>query len=186
MKLRVFLGNLAGMFGDLPQPTSMERAREILQHDVEWQFLRGHSPDGTRFKPLKQPRPDGTSTPLFHTGAYAKSFRVATTKKGAVLTSTHVAARVHQYGATIVPKRAKALTRPVSVEAMRSRGPRTMPGLFAMKGGLFAKSADGKLKLHWVFMKRAVIPARPVGFSEPAIREAMDVVLSQAIEDAKR
>lgn len=85
-------------------------------------------------------------------------------------------AAVHEYGATIRPRKAKALAIPVSrfaaEQARRYGGVGNIPGLFRPKGKrILALSAGFKgIVPMFILMKQTVIPPRP--FIEPSFRDA--------------
>ncbi len=138
-------------FTDLAQvfqrsiPTEVKQAAaEIFLADVQWQLLRSHDSAGRPFVPLKNPHADGTTTPMFHTGEYARSFGVRVTETGVALTSDHPGVMVHQFGAVIRPKNKKLLRFKVGSQ---SGGTKT------------------------VFAREVHIPPRPVGCSENTVHK---------------
>lgn len=180
-----FFRDLAQVFGGpLPEATK-QQAAEIFLEDVHWQLIRGKSPDGTPFVPLKYPRPEGGTYPLINTGNYARSFGTVATATGVALTSTHPAVMVHQHGATIRPKRAKALAIPLTIEAKQAGSPRSMANLMAMKGGLFESIGSSYIQ-HWVFAKQVVIPPRPVGISKAGQEAIAELFVVGEIRQAMR
>lgn len=71
-------------------------------------------------------------------------------------------ALIHEIGGTIVPKRAKFLTVPVTEAAKKAGSPRNMPGLH------FGKTAGGQPvlldqggRVQYLLRKKVTIPARP-------------------------
>jgi len=85
-------------------------------------------------------------------------------------------ARVLIYGKTIYPKKAKALTLPVSKEAAEAvktfGGIRKIPGLFHPRGTrvLAKKQAGGGFETWFIFLPKVIIPPRdPV---TPGVRHA--------------
>jgi len=74
-------------------------------------------------------------------------------------------AGILERGGTITPKSARALAVPVSEEARKSAGPRTMEGLsFIPREGkppLLARTMrGGRLQVHWVLLRSVTIPGR--------------------------
>jgi hypothetical protein len=74
-------------------------------------------------------------------------------------------AAILEFGGTITPKQARALAVPVSEEAKKSAGPRTMAGLqFIPREGkppLLARvMRGGRLQVHWVLLASVTIPGR--------------------------
>lgn len=157
---------------------------EILLQDVQSQVMGGIGPDGEQWAPLKFPRPTGGNQPLFNTGGYLAAFSVAGMPGGIALVSNHPGAMTHQHGATITPKRGKALTIPLTAEAANSGGAKSMPKLFRIKNGLYGYQGQ-KLVKHWLLVKQVVIPARPVGLSSEAKGLMLRTIVSRAIAEGK-
>lgn len=90
-------------------------------------------------------------------------------------------ARLMQQGGTIRPVRARVLTIPVTPEAARSAGPRSMPGLVRGPGGLGRREGKrGRFKLHWRFAASVTVPARPfVGFSAETLADMGELVAGE-------
>jgi len=89
-------------------------------------------------------------------------------------------AKVHEYGATITPKKAKALAVPVTRKAKRVDGPRNYPGeltpIYTKKGrktnviGILKEGRRSRevtagirriTKVAYVLLKKSIIPPRP-------------------------
>ena len=87
-------------------------------------------------------------------------------------------AGVHQEGATITPKAAKALAIPVTNEARRAGGPRSMDlHLVWPKGKAAGTLRDDANKVHFVLVKSVTIPARPfLGWTDEMAADCGDVV----------
>lgn len=152
---------------------------------VQEGFQTHTSPDGKPFKPLKRSRPDGSSSPLQDKGLLQKSVKGEVTGLELVLKASHPGARVHQYGGIIVPRKAKYLSVPLTVEAKRYGSPRRFPkrrNLFvwtSRKTGkkLLAESKNGTLTFHYVLVDSVYIPPRPyLGFSEKTLAKIERVV----------
>lgn len=92
-------------------------------------------------------------------------------------------AAILEYGGTITPKSARALSVPVSDEAKRHSSPRDMTGLFMVKRRgrppLLAESIGKRgILIHWVLLGSVTIRARHwltrgAAAAEPAMAEAM-------------
>lgn len=165
--------------GTFPQ-SLYPAASIVLVADVRQQFYGSHDERGQPWRDLKYPRPQGGRKPLLNQAILANSYTADPDPKGIIVSSAHVGARVHQEGAIIRPVRAKALTIPLTKEATRY-GPRRFPRpLFAAPGGLYERKGTGKrakLIRHYLFARKVVIPARPVGFSDDAIEQVGDLLL---------
>ncbi len=164
-----------------PFPASLyPAASQVLVSDVRRQFYAGHDERGVPWPDLRFPRPQGGRRPLLNTGILANSYQSDPDPKGIIVSSSHQSARVHQQGAIIRPVRAKALTIPLTKEAARY-GPRRFPRpLFAAPGGLYERKGKGKrMKVirHYLFCKKVVVPARPVGFSDDAVDAIADLLV---------
>jgi hypothetical protein len=75
-------------------------------------------------------------------------------------------AAVHEYGATIKPRKVRALAIPVSRKASelakQNRGVRNIPGLFRPKGTKVLALSKGKgFEIMFILRKQSVIPPRP-------------------------
>jgi phage gpG-like protein len=159
---------------------AMPALRVLAVAGVKEHFATGTSPEGTPWKPIEHPRPDGGSgRPLRDKGLLAASISATNTEETLALHASHPAANVHQFGATIRPTRAKALTIPLTKEAKRVGSPgrgRFPRALFvlATKGGRSAFLAErddsGTLTLHYALKREVKIPARPyLGFSSKTL-----------------
>jgi phage gpG-like protein len=133
---------------------------------------RSISPDGTPYLPLKQTRPQGGNKPLLNTGVLLASTSAEVAGDVLTLRANAPGARLHQYGGTVRPVRAKALTIPLTKEAVRVGSPRNFPRrLFPFRGFLAERTMGGgnrpKLTLHYQFRRFVNIPARPyLGISD--------------------
>lgn len=142
---------------------------------VREHFQTATGPDGLPWKKLRHERPDGGSgLPLSDKGLLAASVSASTTEDEITLRASHPAANVHQYGATIRPTRARALTLPLTPEAKRVGSPgrnRFPRPLFVLsldnqRGFLAERTPEGGMVLHYVLRKMVVVPARPfLGYS---------------------
>ena len=139
------------------------------------------SPDGKPYPPLIL-RIRGGNKRLLDRGVLAGSLTATCTPQSLTLSAVAPGARVQQFGATIVPVRAKALAIPITKRALYAGSPRNFgPGLFPVKGGLATKDetpgkrgkygtkVKAKITMQYIFKKRVVVPATPyLGLSDEA------------------
>lgn len=143
-------------------------------------FAQGVDPDGKPWKPLAHPRPDGSNVTLRDKGLLFASIKATSSGSRLTLQASAAGANVHQYGATIRPKSAKALAIPLTIEAKRIGSPkqnhfprplfvyRPGPGRNAFLAERKGKRA--KLVLQYVLLKQVTIPARKyLGFSRQTL-----------------
>ena len=132
-------------------------------------FSRSASPDGAAWTPLKMRQ----GKPLWDKGLLVGSIgSVMETGETTLTVGTNLDyAATHQYGAVITPKNARALAIPITPQAKRSGGPRSMNlKLVWPKGrssGYLVEERAGKgrfrarTNIHFILTSKAVIPARP-------------------------
>lgn len=207
----LYLGEVDAGLDDLAQ--LHEQFVIIIQAHIQ-----RHWPTSPALAPLTiAARPRGGTRPLVDTG---KLWRSVTGDDGAEATGRwarivveHPGAAVHQYGATIRPRRRKFLAIPMSPEASKSDGPRSFPRELQLiplrrKPGFLmvekprkqggsrrrrARSTGGRerqTKAHFLLTKEARIPPRPY-FPEieavmPAIEDATDRYLAALQEGRGR
>jgi phage gpG-like protein len=124
---------------------------------VKQGFERGAGPYG-RWQAVQL----RSGTPLAASGRLKNSFTTNVQGLGFVVGTNTKYARVHQYGATIVPVTAKAL---------RFRG--------------YTRTAKGRKKYGaWIFAKKVVIPARPMVPNGSDVPMTWQVSLRRAGEEA--
>lgn len=80
----------------------------VVLNRIRLGFRAGRSPYGQAWAPLKL----RAGQPLRDTGALQRSITMSATGNEVVIGTNRVGARVHQFGATIVPVRAKVLAFP--------------------------------------------------------------------------
>jgi phage gpG-like protein len=151
----------------------------------------GTSPDGKPFLPLGWSRPQGGSKPLLNTGVLRASVTAEADGTGLTIRAHAPGARLHQEGGVIVPKRAKALTIPLTKEAVRAGGARHFPRpLFVLSGkdgsGALAERPDkgkarGKLVVHYLLRKSVTVPARPYLGVSAETAQRIGAVLAQQL-----
>jgi len=157
-------------------------------------FNESKSPDGIPWAPLAHRRVNskGGDKPLLDTGTLRASIVVRATSEQVVVSSAHVSAGVHQFGATIVPKRAKFLTIPLTKEARYAGSPRRFKRPLsprinkARTKGVMGEQVGTRFIPHFALVKQVVVPARPfLGFSKEliaTIEEALTDVVSRAMD----
>ena len=158
-----------------------QAASILIGAELKRGIADGRSPDGTPFKPLARPRPNGGGQPLRDTGALLASLgggagHVERTEGNTLVVGTNLDyAATHQYGATILPAKGKYLSIPLTAAAKRSGGAANYPGdlvgRYGKVGGVLLDAGSGEPQ--YALAKKVTIPARPfVGFSE-ALREKL-------------
>lgn len=159
--------------------------KTLALSDQRRRFISGTAPDGTKWAPLGHPRPNGGGLPLRDFGALAASVTARTESDSVIVGSNLVYAGVHQFGATITPKRSKFLAIPLTVESKRHgspRFPRPFPRpLFPLfrKGanrGILGELVSGVVVAQYALVKSVTIPARPfLGYSGEFFSELRDL-----------
>lgn len=190
LQLSAFIGDtIRGMSNFQIQPAL--KAMEILAvSDVKKRFATGTDPQGHAWAPLKHRRiiSRGADKPLRDTGLLMASVSAKATRTELIVGSNLAYAGVHQYGATIVPVRAKWLTIPITKKAKRAGSPRRFQGVLhprinrAGTGGVMVEiDANGIGVVHFVMTKRVVVPARPfLGFSKDFLKRAEQILVDIA------
>lgn len=142
--------------------------------EVKARFQTGTGPDGRTWAPLRFPRPEGGTIPLRNHGILAASYTSESDSTSFRVGTNLEKARVHHYGATIYPVKRKALTIPLTKEAVRAGSARAQGGLVLMGRYLVkkdppraVKGQTQKIVRHWILVLSVTIPARPqVGVSD--------------------
>lgn len=153
----------------------LQAAAVLCGAELKRGMAEGVSPDGTPYKPLKFPRPNGGDRPLRDTGALLASLgggsgHVRRVGGNSLVIGTNLDyAATHQYGATILPAKGKYLSIPLTAAAKKAGGaaqyPGQLVGRYGKVGGVLLDAQSGEKQ--YALAKKAVIPARPfVGFSE--------------------
>ena len=123
---------------NLTDPDKIKRALgslgRVLETRIKLGFARGQAPSGARWEPLKL----RMGVPLVDTGRLRASIGYRVEQDQVVVGTNVLYARLHQFGGVIEPKNAKRL------------------GPVPVGGSLAGEGAAG-----FLFLKRAVIPARP-------------------------
>lgn len=184
----ITLDDLERQFGEIAVRTTnlqpvMQAGGVMYLSEVKDRFNQSVGPDGTPWLPLKMPRPQGGSLPLRSTGMLLASFSSFYTPSSFGVGTNHPGARVHQYGATIRPVKAKKLTIPLTKEAVYAGRATNMSGLFILRSGrsLFLARREGKanrVRRHWLLVDRVKVLARPmVGISQPLLNRTIRLLV---------
>lgn len=189
----------------------------VLEGHTKANFSDARSPDGIPWKPLVLNRArsmakinkdkfrkvfaPGTpiplkAKPLDNYGLLRESFAANHPKNirnisGTLLeygTNVEYAA-LHQYGNVIRPKKAKALTIPLTAEAVNAGRARSFPGglkLVWPKGKPFGWLVQDKGKvsiMHYMLVPKSTVPARPfLGINDSIIEEIKQILGESATE----
>lgn len=168
---------------------AMPAVRVLALAGVKEHFQTQTAPDGRKWKALAHGRVGGGDAVLSDTGRLKASVGAKIDGTRLFLTASHPAANVHQYGATIRPKRAKMLAIPVSKEAKRVGSPRAnrfpRPLFVHARDGkavLAEAKSDGTLSVHYVLRRFVVVPPRPfLGYSERTMQKIEKVIQDRAV-----
>lgn len=139
-----------------------EEARGILDASIQKNFQTGGRPAWTKTKRGGQVLRD---TNRLSTGIVVRDERVSPTRFRVVARVNVKYGRIHNFGGTIVPKKAKFLSIPITKEA-KKYSPRDYPGkLFPLKKNdkLYLAEKRGKserVKVIYQLVKSVKIPAR--------------------------
>ena len=168
--------------------SNLQDLHEILVIEGQ-KYVFKHWPKGPALAPLTlAARIRGGSSVLQDTGILRNSITganpsaIATggntlnqaTKSQSVIGTSIPWATTHNFGAVIVPTRAKALAVPATPEASRARSPRNFPkklffvpakgqksvGVLVEYTGKKPKGGKRPMKVHYILMKSVTIPAR--------------------------
>jgi len=154
--------------GPLP-PMLGRQIALILQAGVRKRFQTATDPFGRPWPALRRPRPQGGSQPLLNTGVLRNSYQPRVEADGASIASVLPQARLQNFGGIIVPTRAKALSIPLTVEAVRAGSPRRFPRRLQnrpVRGGrnvvgvLYERDRQGRVREHYLLVKKITVPAR--------------------------
>lgn len=160
----------------------LKNAAIAMKASVFDNFNKSAGPDGTPWARLRFPRVRGGDKPLLDTGQLRASVTTKTkdhvenvTVNSIEIGTVRPGASLMQSGGTVVPTKAKALTIPLTKEALRAGGPRRFPRRLIMlwrkgaKSGVLAEIKKGKQskeskKLH----KAAKLAGKKKGFEKVA------------------
>lgn len=188
----------AGHLAPVPlTPTARQALPMLAVAGVKEHFQKQQGPSGETWPPLAHARPRGGTLALLDTGGLRASIQGRCDADAVVVSTNRPGAAVHQFGATIRPKQAKALAIPVTKQAVRSGSPRQFSGVLKWippkrrsggnKGVLAEVKMTGrgkkktkKITVHYVLKDSVTIPARPfLGFSESTVQAIAEVVLDE-------
>jgi phage gpG-like protein len=163
---------------------AMQAGGIMAVSDWRNRLVTGIDIHGRRFTPLRFPRPQGGTQPLRNTGLLTASvtstytptsFRVGTVARQAALMN---------YGGTVRPTNAKAITIPLTKEAVYAGRAGNMGGLFVWKsrqsGKAFLARREGsppRLVLHWLLADKVTIPPREFAGISQGVFERFKVAL---------
>ncbi len=120
-------GGVIGVGGQ-PLPAPIWRViSQVMTSDVKDRFATGTSPDGTPWRGLAHPRPQGGDQPLRNTGVMWASIHGGYDANSAWVATTHPGAATHNFGA-IIRGKGKMLAIPLTVQAVRAGSPRRWNG----------------------------------------------------------
>jgi phage gpG-like protein len=141
--------------GPVAIPASLGKRMGIaLASDMKGHFDRSASPDGSPWAPIG-PRPQGGDKPLLNTGKLRASITGQAETDGASAGTNAIQANLMNAGGTIRPVKAKALSIPITREAVRAGSPRVFPRKLVLiksqKGNVLLvetapKTKTGKIK----------------------------------------
>lgn len=158
--------------------------------DTKRRFDAGVSPEGAPWVPLSHPRvtSKGADKPLRDFGLLMASVQAKATQNDLTLSSNLIYAGVHQFGATIRPKKGRFLTIPATKEAKRAGGarrfPRPLRAIINPQGtaGVLIEDMGVMEIVQYYLVQQVVIPARPfLGFSKQLIGYVGDLLTEVAL-----
>lgn len=170
MNITINLDQLAGTLQDCLNRVAtlgpaMEAGKWLAVSEVKHRFDASIGPDGRAWAPLTWPRVLGTGgKPLQNYGLLAASIVGKSDGNSITLGTNNASRNVHQFGATIRPKKGKYLSIPVTREASRSGGARQFgrPLRFEFITGLGAALVEVQTGIvQFRLLRKVTIPARP-------------------------
>lgn len=196
-QLRSFLAQTAAGLRPRDPKKTLAACAVVLKNELKRMMQAGVSPDGTPYAPLKHARPNGKSHPLWDTGALVRSVgagagHVERISGDSLEIGTNLEyAAVHQYGATITPKKGKYLAIPLTMAAKRAGSPRNFPTLLkpimGKRGGVLVGGTPkrrkgvpivGKAIAQYALVRSVRLEARPfIGFSPKMVDDCESVLL---------
>lgn len=165
-------------------------------------FANAVGPDGRPWPKLAHARPGGTvapDVPLSDTGSLQKSITGQAIESSLVLSTDHRAARLQNFGGTIVPVNAEFLCIPATAKAKEAKSPRNYPDELyprinrsRTKGVLMAEGddpdgrtgrGDGWHVAYYMTIGPVVIPKREfLGFDDATVGEILDLTLDHVLD----
>lgn len=167
---------------------SIPAVQVVVVSGVKEHFQNSVAPDGTPWPALSHPRPTGGNKPLLDKGLLQASLSALVTEDSITLRANSPGAAIQQFGGTIVPKSAKALTIPITAEAQRAGSPRRFPRvLFIPRGKDYLAESVGKgkrskLVVHYLLRASVTVTARPyLGISAATTQTINEVVADNCV-----
>lgn len=167
--------------------TGMASSAIVARTGAQQHFIDAKTPKGDPWPALTWPRLEGGTDPLRNTGRLMASLDTVIEGDTIVLFTNRIGAGLQNYGGVIVPKRAKFLTIPATLEAKRAGGARLFPQqLFprinkAKTGGVLI---DGEGIVQYYLTKKTTITAREfLGFSDETQTEILGILMDHILED---
>lgn len=176
-------GRIAASGGLTPPVLPLSQAvgrvlAQILVSDVKARFDVSRAPDGTPWRPLKRPRPDGSSKPLLDTGQLRASITAESDETGITVGTTRAGAALHQYGGTVTAPNGRPLEIPLTRQAKRAG----RSGRLRRPGKIPPTTGSPHEPGHFLLVHRYVVPARPfLGVSDEAARQVARVLAEVAL-----
>lgn len=171
---------------DMMKPLSIIALGGMRQH-----FVDQRGPDGKPWAKLAHPRPDGGDQVLRDKGTMYNALGCVISGERLILVLSHPGANVHNFGAVLTPKKARALAIPLTREAKRVGSPKrnAFPRpLFVIvsqkkKAFLAERVTGGSLVLHYILLKSVKIPQRLiVGFSDKTLDKMSDFAAGRLMD----
>lgn len=189
---REFAVRLPATLSAAAQAAVKREVAQILVTDVRRRFVTGTDPGGRRWPKLSRRRPTGGDKPLLDTGLLRASVASRVTVAGVEVFSNLPQARLHEFGGTVRPKRAKYLSIPLTREAKRAGSPRRFKGKLkfrplrkgTVRGVLYTQPKKGAVVSQFLLVTQAVIPARPFLAPSAAALALVDEVVTAAVAAA--
>jgi phage gpG-like protein len=189
--------NMAQEFAGQSYREPLEVCRVLGRASVLENFATGKAPDGTPWPDLAHPRPNskGSDQPLRDNGLLMAA-STGGTSYSEVLTDTELVmsnnleyAALHQFGGTILPRNARMLSIPMTVEAQRAGSPRDFPRrLFIYRNDedslpmLAESDEEGGLVVHYILVHSVTVPARPFMGWKPTDVEKIGLIFGEWAE----
>lgn len=158
----------------MPTAARMEKLSLLVWAQVQERFITQGASGGVPWPPVKLPPKSGSPAlkgiekDFVHSG-------VADGRSGtAEVSSDFPHVFTQQFGATIVPKKAKALWIPISEKAKEAQRTGQAPVMRIEHGefkGLMLRNPELKKGVDFIFAKKSVVPARPMLPNSPHERD---------------
>jgi phage gpG-like protein len=198
-QLRGRIERAGGSMADATIRQAMPVLKVLAVAGYKQHFQRQAGPDGRPWAQLARPRVSGGGMILTDLGRLAAAGKAESDGNTLVLKVSHPAARVHQFGADIKPKKGKYLTIPLTKEAKRVGSPRQnhfprplfvvevdgVPYLCENKSSGRGRKKTETLVFQYMLVKGVRIPQRLfVGFSRETLGKIDRAVADTAADNA--